>query len=244
MDVISDAFGFLTTADNWWGRQGIFQRLEEHIRYSLAAVVVATVITVPLGLWLGHIRRFGTLAINTGNIGRAIPTFGLMALAQQIWGLDELPLAGPIVGLVALTALAVPPILINTYTAMAEVPDDVRDAARGMGFRSLEQALRVELPNGLPLVLAGVRTATVQVVATAAFLAVFGFGGLGRFIIDGLAQQDNGELVGGALVLAALVVVTEVAFGIGQRWVVSPGVSGRRRQRRHRNPSEPATAGA
>lgn len=221
---VSDTVDFLTTADNWWGRLGLLQRIEEHLRYSFGATVIAAVIALPLGLWLGHIRRFGTAAINIGNIGRAVPTFGLMALAQQVWGRDELPLVGPVVGVVALVALAVPPILINTYTGMAGVPDGVREAARGMGYTGRASALRVELPVALPLVIAGLRVAAVQVLATAAFVAVFGFGGLGRFIVDGLAQQDDGELVAGALVLAALVVAAEGLFALSQRLFVPAGI--------------------
>lgn len=231
--VASETFEFLTTSDNWWGRLGILQRIEEHLRYSVGATVIAVLVAVPVGVWLGHLRRFGTAAINLGNVGRAVPTFGLMALAQQIWGRDELPLVGPVVGMVALVALALPPILINTYTGMAEVPDGVREAARGMGYTGRDRALRVELPVALPLVIAGVRIAAVQVLATAAFIAVFGFGGLGRFIVDGLAQQDDGELVGGAVVLAALVIVTEVGFAGAQRVLVPAGVRhGRRRDGR------------
>ncbi len=229
MSTWSQVVEFLTTSDNWSGSRGIVQRTLEHLQYSAVPVVVASVLIVPLGLWLGHIRRFGTAAINIGNIGRAIPTFGLMALAQQIWGLSEVPILGPVVGFVALTALAVPPMLINAYTAIAEVPDSIRDAARGMGYRSTSQALRVELPNGMPLLLGGVRIAAVQVVATAGLLAVFGFGGLGRFIVDGLAQRDFGEMIGGAIVLAILVAVLEGVFWALQRMVVPAGVRAQRR---------------
>lgn len=231
---VSDTFDFLTTADNWWGRLGILARVAEHLRYSFGAAAIATVVALPLGIWLGHLRRFGTTAINVGNIGRAVPTFGLMALAQQLWGRDELPVVGPVVGLVALVALAIPPILINTYTGMAEVPDGVREAARGMGYTGRGRALRVELPVALPLVISGLRIAVVQVLATAAFVAVFGFGGLGRLVIDGLAQQDDGELVAGALVLAVLVIAAEVVFAVAQRLLVPAGVRRRGETRRDR----------
>lgn len=242
LGFVSDTFDFLATADNWWGRLGIFARVGEHLRYSLGATLIAASVALPLGVWLGHLRRFGTAAINVGNIGRAVPTFGLMALAQQLWGRDELPVVGPVVGLVALVALAIPPILINTYTGMAEVPDGVRDAARGMGYTGRGRALRVELPVALPLVISGLRIAVVQVLATAAFVAVFGFGGLGRLVVDGLAQQDDGELVAGALVLAVLVIAAEVFFAVAQRLLVPAGVRRRRGHRRGRR--SPARRGA
>jgi osmoprotectant transport system permease protein len=227
VNFLSDTVGWLTTADNWWGTFGILNRLIEHIRYSVAAVVVATVIALPLGLWLGHLRRFGTLAINVANLGRALPSFAILALSLTIFGLDELPFAGPVTAFVALVALAIPPILINAYTGMAEVPDGVRDAARGMGHTGFEQVRSVELPNALPLVLAGIRTSAVQVIATATLAALVGAGGLGRFIIDGMAIQDDAQLAGGAVLVAALAIVTELGFAGLQRFAVSPGVRAR-----------------
>jgi osmoprotectant transport system permease protein len=227
VNLLGDALGWLTTAENWWGSFGIANRLLEHIRYSVSAIVVATLIALPLGLWLGHLRRFGTLAINVANLGRALPSFAILALSLTIFGLDELPFAGPITAFVALVALAIPPILINAYTGMAEVADGVREAARGMGHTGFEQVRSVELPNALPLVLAGIRTSSVQVIATATLAALVGAGGLGRFIIDGMAIQDDAQLAGGALLVAALAILTELAFAGLQRVAVSPGVRAR-----------------
>jgi osmoprotectant transport system permease protein len=230
VNTAGEAFSWLTTADNWWGTFGIANRMIEHIRYSVSAVVVAIVIALPIGLWLGHLRRFGTLAINVANLGRALPSFAILALSLTVFGLDELPFAGPTTAFVALVALAVPPILINTYTGMAEVPDGVRDAASGMGHTAFEQVRSIELPNALPLVLAGIRTSAVQVIATATLAALVGAGGLGRFIIDGLAIQDDGQLAGGAVLVAALAIVVELAFAGLQRSIVSPGVRTRSRR--------------
>jgi len=227
VNLVSDTIGWLTTAENWWGNFGIANRLVEHIRYSLSAIVVATLIALPLGLWLGHLRRFGTLAINVANLGRALPSFAIIAFTFTIFGLDELPFGGPKTVFVALVALAIPPILINAYTGMAEVPDGVRDAARGMGHTGFEQVRSVELPNALPLVLAGIRTSAVQVIATATLAALVGAGGLGRFIIDGMAIQDDAQLAGGAILVAALAIVTELGFAGLQRFAVSPGVRAR-----------------
>lgn len=237
MNVITDALGWLTTAENWWGNSGILQRTYEHIQYSLAAVVVAMLIALPVAVVLGHLRRFGTVAINIGNLGRAVPSFAILLIAQTVWGLDELPVAGPITVFVALVALGIPPILINAYTGMAEVPDSVREAAVAMGFTPAQQALRAELPVAMPLILAGLRTSTVQIIATATLGAFVGAGGLGRYVIDGLAVRDFAQLMGGALLIATLAILTEMAFSILERVVISPGL----RRRRTTVPMVPAT---
>lgn len=224
MNVLTDALGWLTTAENWEGNSGIPNRFVEHIQYSLAAVVVAVLVALPIALVLGHARRFGTAAINIGNLGRAVPSFAILLIAQTVWGLDELPVAGPITVFVALVALGIPPILINAYTGMAEVPDSVREAAAAMGFTPSQQVLRAELPVALPLILAGIRTSTVQIIATATLGAVVGAGGLGRYIIDGLSTRDFAEVMGGALLIAALAIVTELGFALLQRVSISPGL--------------------
>ena len=210
--LVGDVVEFLTTADNWWGRTGIATRLGEHLRYSVSAIVASVVIALPIAVWLGHRRRFGTAAINIANIGRALPTFALIVLSLEIFGFDELPLAGPTTAFVALVALGIPPILINAYTGMAEVGDDVREAALGMGYTGPRQALRVELPNALPLILTGIRVSAVQIVATATLVAIVGVGGLGRYIIDGIATSDDVEILVGSVLVAALAVLTELIF--------------------------------
>ena len=224
MSLAGDVVDFFTTADNWWGRFGIFNRAEEHLRYSASATAVAVAIALPLAIWLGHHRRFGTVAINVANVGRALPSFALIALSAQIFGLDELPFAGPTTAFIALVALAIPPILINAYVGMADVPDHVRDAARGMGYTGSQQALQVELPNALPLIIAGIRTSAVQVVATATLVAIVGAGGLGRYIIDGLATSDDAEVAAGALLVAALAIAVEGLFAALRALVLSPGL--------------------
>ncbi len=235
MNVLTDALGWLSTSDHWWGNSGIVNRLYEHVQYSLAAVLVAIVVALPVAIVLGHARRFGTVAINIGNLGRAVPSFAILLVAQTIWGLDRLPVAGPITVFVALVALGVPPILINAYTGMAQVSDSVREASVAMGFTPVQRALRAELPVALPLILAGIRTSTVQIIATATLGAVVGAGGLGRFIVDGLATQDSGELMGGALLVAALAILTELTFSLLERGIVSPGL----RRRRSTTPALP-----
>jgi osmoprotectant transport system permease protein len=224
MSFLVDVFSWFTDGDNWTGAFGIPARTWEHIRYSLSAVATATLIALPAGLLLGHLRRFGTLAVNVANIGRALPSLAILILAVLVFSIRELPFAGPIPTYIALVLLGIPPILLNAYTGMAEVDDHLREAAAGMGMTGWQQATGAELPNALPLVLAGVRTSAVQIVATATLAAAVGAGGLGRYIIDGIAVQDNVRVFAGALLAAMLAAATELFFSILERITVSPGV--------------------
>jgi osmoprotectant transport system permease protein len=184
-------------------------------------------------VWLGHRRRLGLLVINVSNVGRALPSFAILVLGTQLMGLLEKPVIGSVSVFVALVALAVPPMVTNTYVGMSEVPDDVRDAARGVGLSDAQMVFRVELPLAVPLIMAGVRTSAVQVVATATIAAQLGFGGLGRFIIDGYALRSSGgftEVLAGAVLVAALALVTEAALGVLQRSLTPKGLRTPRRR--------------
>jgi osmoprotectant transport system permease protein len=184
-------------------------------------------------VWLGHRRRLGLLVINVANVGRALPSFAILVLGTQLMGLLEKPVIGSVSVFVALVALAVPPMVTNTYVGMSEVPDDVRDAARGVGLSDAQMVFRVELPLAVPLIMAGVRTSAVQVVATATIAAQLGFGGLGRFIIDGYALRSSGgftEVLAGAVLVAALALVTEAALGVLQRSLTPKGLRTPRRR--------------
>jgi osmoprotectant transport system permease protein len=213
---------WFTLGDHWHGDFGIPHRLQEHLMLSAVAVLVALVIALPVGLGLGHIGRGGFLAINVSNIGRAIPSFGLLVFAQQLFGIGN----GP--AYVALVALAVPPIITNAYVAVREVDPEIKEAARGMGMSGAQQLFRVELPVALPLVMAGIRTAAVQVVATATLAALIAGGGLGRFIIDGLAVQDKVQLFAGALLVGLLSALTEVGLSFVQRLITPAGLGNER----------------
>jgi osmoprotectant transport system permease protein len=190
----------------------------EQVHLSIESVAIGAVIALPVGIVLGHYGRFGNLAINISNVGRAVPSFGILVIAFQVFGLGDLPIV------IALTALAVPPMVTNTYVAMREVDPDVKDAARGMGYRELAQVLRVELPLAVPLIMAGVRTSAVQVVATATLAALIAGGGLGRYIVDGLARNDNPRTLAGALLVAALALSTELLLAGLQRVMVPRGI--------------------
>jgi len=231
-----EVVAWFTTAEHWRGDFGVPHRLTEHLLMSAAAVATAVVLALPIGIWLGHRGRGGALAINLANVGRAVPSLAILALAQQAFGLSGWPGFGARPAFVALVALGVPPLVTNAYVGMQAVDHDVVEAARGMGMTGGELLWRVELPIALPLVMAGVRTAAVQVVATATLAAVTAWGGLGRYIVDGFGQQDNAQIVAGGLLVGLLALVTELGLGRLQRRVVSEGL----RQTSYRGQDEPA----
>lgn len=224
MSLPAEVIDWFTTAEHWRGDFGVPHRLTEHAVMSGAAVLAAVLIALPAGLWLGHRGRGGALAINLANVGRALPSLAILALAQEALGLSGWPGFGARPAFVALVALAVPPLVTNAYVGMRGVDRDVVEAARGMGMTGAGLLWRVELPIALPVVMAGLRTAAVQVVATATLAAVTAWGGLGRFIVDGFGQQDNAQIVAGALLVALLALVTELVLGRVQRAVVSRGL--------------------
>jgi len=218
-----DYLGFLLDGANWSPTlpTGFPQRILEHLGYSAAALAVAIVIAFPLGMLIGHTNRGAFLAINLGNAGRALPTLGVLTLVLTVVGFGLLPV------LVALVALAVPPILTTTYAGVRSVSGAAVDAARGVGMTETQIALRIELPNALPIIFGGFRNAALQVVSTATLAAYVGLGGLGRYLFDGLALQDYPRVVAGCILLAVLAVVVDQTLALLQRLVVSPGTDGR-----------------
>jgi osmoprotectant transport system permease protein len=212
---------WLLQPGQWHGGDGIPARLLEHLSYSGLSLAFAAAIALPLGLLTGHTGRGGLVVINSANAARALPTVGLLTLVVITIGIGLAPV------LVALVALAIPPILVNTYEGVRNVDADVRDAASGMGMTGWQVLTRVEVPVALPLILLGLRIAAIQVVSTATIAAFVSLGGLGRFIFDGLASRDYEMVVGGAVLVALLAVVTELAFLLAARTVVSKGVRAR-----------------
>ena len=210
---------FLAEVAAWFGenRSLVVQRVGEHLTLSGVALAIAIAVGGPLGLLLGHARRGAFGAINVANIGRAVPSLALMAIAVPFLGIHT----GP--ALVALVLLGIPPILTNTFAGVSQVDADAVEAARGMGMREKEIVLRVELPLAAPVIVAGIRIAAVQVVATATLAAVIAGGGLGRLIVDGIAVSDEVRVFAGALTVGALAVATELALGALERRLVSPG---------------------
>jgi len=232
MEFAGEVIGWFTDPINWSGDDGIPIRIAEHLLLSAVPLIVAVGVGLPLAAWVGHTGRFAALAVNVSNIGRAVPSLAIMALAAILlsrW-LVEIGLrreAGEISTMVAMAALAIPPIVTNTYVGISEVEREMVEAARGLGMTATQVLRRVEMPLALPVILAGVRTAAVQVVATATLGAVFGTGGLGRYIIDGIAQRKYEEVFAGALIVAAMSIGTELAFAFVERRSVSAGLKGR-----------------
>jgi osmoprotectant transport system permease protein len=202
---------WLTRAAQWSGPEGIPARLVEHIWYSALGVFLAALIALPVGLLIGHTGRGSLVAATLSNFWRALPTLGLVILVFRLEPLSIWPV------MVALVAIAVPPILLNTDVGIRSIDPGVRDAARGMGMTGWQALWRVEVPLAMPLILAGFRSAAGQVVATATIAAFVGLGGLGRFIIDGYAARDIGQISGGAIVVAGLALLVEGAFALLQR---------------------------
>ena len=223
MSLLIDTARWFTDPAHWRGSDAIPTRILEHLELSGLAVLVACAIALPIGLSLGHSGRLGFVAVNVANIGRALPSLALLAFALPIsfalgLGLGFWPT------FIALVPLALPPVLTNAYVAVRNVDRDVIEAARGMGYSEAGILWRAELPLALPLILSGIRTGAVNVVATATLGALVAGGGLGRYIVDGLALREYDRLFAGALLVAALAIAVEVAFGTLERRATSPGL--------------------
>jgi osmoprotectant transport system permease protein len=218
MSFFSYAWDWINQSANWQGPGSIPQQILAHLGYSILPLLIATLIGIPAGVAIGHTRRGAVLAVNLANSWRAIPTLGLLILLAVYLGFSLLT------WLVPLVVLAIPPILVNTYEGVAGVDPDVLDAAKGAGMTSWQQVARVEVPIALSLILVGLRTATIFVVATATIAAYIGLGGLGRFIIDGLASNQYGPVAGGALLVVLLAVIVLAFFAGLSRLVVPAGL--------------------
>jgi osmoprotectant transport system permease protein len=239
MTELGRAIAWIFTASNW--RQvnfdtGIGGQLWYHVELSLLSLVIATAVAVPIGLVVGHKRKGQFVAVSIANVGRAIPSFALLVLAfivisnlRPSLGFSLLPTT------IALVLLAIPPILTNTYVGIQAVDADTVEAARGMGLSEREVLLQLEMPLAAPLIMAGLRTSAVTVVATATLAAFAGGGGLGVFLYEGFAQQGQERvLIGGAILVAVLAIITEVVFA-GLERAVTP----RTRSRRNREKPGP-----
>jgi osmoprotectant transport system permease protein len=213
MHVLSEFWHYITTWDHWTGPHGIFALLFAHVRISLVATFVAALIALPPAVVLGHARRGGIVAISIINIGRAIPSLAIIAFftAFQFFGFGYRPT------LIALIALAIPPMFTNAYTGIRDVDRGVVEAARGMGMTPREVLLGVEVPSALPLIITGVRISAVQVVATATLGAIVAFECLGSLITQGLAEPNDGKLMTGAVLVALLALITDGFFALVQR---------------------------
>jgi osmoprotectant transport system permease protein len=221
MDLFGQTLQWFADGSHWTGPNGIPTRMLEHIELSAAAVALALLIALPAGLIIGHTRRGQFVAVSVANLGRAIPSFAILSIVFQIMLVYFAAAAfGFWPTVIALFLLAIPPILTNTYVGVQSVDQDVVEAARGMGMRERQVLRHIELPLGAPLMIAGVRTSAVQVVATATLAALIAGGGLGRYIVDGFAQGDEPKVLAGAILVAVLAIVTEATFALVQRAVL------------------------
>ncbi|MFF4324297.1 ABC transporter permease [Streptomyces sp. NPDC001568] len=205
MGVLTGAWDWLADGANWAGENGVWHRLGEHVYVSGIALAVACAVALPVGLWLGHIGKGGALAVNVSNVGRAIPVFAVLALFM----VSPLRSAGYLPTIVALVLFAIPPLLTNAYVGMREVDRSVVEAARGMGMSGRQLFLRVELPLARDLVMTGLRSGAVQVIATATIAAMVGQGGLGRIITAGFNTYNTAQVVAGAVLVALLALLVE-----------------------------------
>lgn len=204
--MLNATLAWFADPSRWSGPGSIPLRLGQHLGYTVLAIAIAAVIAVPAGAVIGHTRRGQVAVVGTANGLRALPELGVLILFALLIGGDLVPAT------LALVILAIPPLLAGTYAGVAGVDASAVDAARGMGMREHQILLRVELPNALPLVIGGLRLAALQVIATAVIAAYVSLGGLGRYIIDGQATRDYPQMLGGAVLIAVLAVVAELAL--------------------------------
>jgi osmoprotectant transport system permease protein len=226
MDLISETAAWLTSAARWQGPDAIPARLLEHLELSAVCLLLAALIALPLGLWIGHTGRFNWLVVSTTNAWRALPSFAVIGLLVPITTAVDPNLGFTLYPtMAAMILLAAPPILVNAYEGIKAVDRDLVEAARGMGMRERQILSGLEIPLALPVIATGVRSAAVQVIATATLGATFGFGGLGRYIVLGDANHDNGELFGGVVLVAALALAVLGLFRLLEIRLTSPGVA-------------------
>lgn len=219
--MLADAWAYLLEASHWTGDGGLLQLMLQQLLITVTALAMAVGVGLPVALWLGHLGRGGFLAVNVSNVGRAVPTFALLALlVTASW--PGTAYFGPygragLATLLALAAFALPPVITNAYVAVREVAPDVKEAAQGMGMSGWQRFVQVELPLALPLITTGVRLALVQVWATATLAALVAGPGLGRVITDGFANLDYGKGIAGAVVVALVALVLELVGAALQR---------------------------
>jgi osmoprotectant transport system permease protein len=215
MSYFRFAWDWLSAPAQWHGSDGIPVRLIQHLGYTGESLLIAAIIALPLGILVGHYGRGGFFVVNLANAWRAIPTLGLVILLGVLLSLSRWATIIPLV------VLAIPPILVNAYEGVAGVDADLKDAARGMGMTERQIMGQVEIPVALPLIMLGLRTGAIFIVATATIAAEISAGGLGRYIIDGLATDNYGEVAGGAALVVVLALLVQFAF-TGLRRLVVP----------------------
>jgi osmoprotectant transport system permease protein len=226
MAIVDAVVAWFADPAHWSGQNGVPYRLAVHVGVSLTSVAIAVAIALPIGLYIGQTGRGQRLAISLANVGRAVPSLAAIAIVVPFTQMID---PGPGLNLyptiIAMVVLAIPPILVNAYAGVAEVDRDLVESARGMGMTELQILGRVEVPVALPVIVGGLRSASVQVIATATLGAVYGLGALGGYIVEGFAQQDDGKLFAGVVLVALLAIVAEGGLALVQRRLTNPGLA-------------------
>ena len=213
MNLFLEALEWLFTGENWDGAAGILSRLQQHLSFTLAVVAVACVLALPAGVAIGHTRRGVAVVPMITASARALPTLGLLTLVGLWSGL------GLVAPFCALLVLAVPPMLAGAYAGITSAEPVTVDAARAIGLSSWQVLTQVELPAAVPLLLEGLRSTTLQVVATATLAAYTADVGLGRFLFAGLKTRDYAQMIGGALLVVALALALDLLLVLAKRLI-------------------------
>ncbi len=225
MNIISETIAWFADPAHWSGPNGIPTRMGEHIAICVVSMVIALAIALPVGIYIGHTRKHTAIAVNSANLWRALPSLAVIAIVLPITARIDPQLGFKVYPtIIAMVVLAVPPILVNTYSGLAGVDRDILEAGRGQGMGERHILSGVELPLAVGVITVGVRSASIQVVATATLGAVFGFGGLGRYLVNGMSQNDQGQIFGGVVLVAGLVIVVELLFALLQRRLTPRGL--------------------
>ena len=220
--------GWFLDPSHWVGTDGIPSLVSQHLFFSFTALVIAVLLGMPIGLYVGHTGKGTFLIAGFANALRALPTLGLIILLVIVFGpAFASDLAFVVPSLIVLVLIAVPPIMMATYAGISAVDRAAVDAAKGMGYKPMALMFAVELPCALPLIFSGLRSATLQVISTATIAAYVSLGGLGRLIIDGRAQNDYMQMAAGAVLVGVLALIVDFLIGLASRLTVSPGLTRR-----------------
>lgn len=223
MDLISAIATWFADPANWAGPNGVPSRLAQHVGICLVSLLIATAIALPVGLYIGHTRRGEAIAVNLANVGRAIPSLAAIAIVVPFTQMLDPSLGFNLYPtVIAMIVLAIPPILVNTYAGVSGVDPDLVESARGMGMTERQLLARVEVPVAIPVIVGGLRSASVQVIATATLGAIYGLGALGGYIVEGVAQRDDGRLFAGVVLVALLALIAEGGLALVQRRLAAP----------------------
>ena len=218
MNVFFDAFAWIFSPDRLTGSLPLPEAIWQHLAFTFGSVAIAALFAIPLGWLIGHTGRGAAAVIGAAGALRALPTLGLLTLFSLLMGLGLVP------PLLALVILAVPPILSAACVGVAEVSPRVRDAVIAQGMTPWQVLTRVELPLAVPVIMGGVRNAALQVISTTTVAAYINLGGLGRYLIDGLAVRDYGRILGSVLLVAVLALLVDALLSLLQRGLTSPGI--------------------